>query len=591
MGQGQEKPAEAIVEKFAKSGGWVMLQNLHLMQAWVPRLERLLEVVQENAHENFRCFMSAEPPPVATWKNMPESLMQASIKVANEAPSDIKSNVLRGWDNFDDARIEGCTKKTDFKGTLFGLCWFHAIVLGRRRFGQQGWSRKYSFNTGDLTICANVLQTYLEAADLIPWDDLRYLFGEIMYGGHITDAWDRRTCNTYLEVIIHPGVFKQQLLGNGFHCPDVNLDYQGMLEYTETNLPGDAPNMFGLHPNAEIGFLTQWTTKIFFDVLQLSGGAGSSGGGAGGGGKAKEVMEELAKRLPENFEMITLGDKARPLLSVPEAGPYVLVALQELQRMNTLLSEIRRSLVELDKGMKGQLNMSAAMEDLVSALLINQWPGRNPFSLCSWEKLAWPSMKNLMPQFLDMLARIQQLETWSSEFVTPFSVWISGLFNPMSYITAVMQIHARHTGAPLDGMTTETHITTYTKPEDIDYYPEGGAFVHGLFIEGARWPTGDEAGDLEPVDGVPCAGALVDGRLKELLPALPAVYVKAVPVQKTWLPSAVGYLRRDPAVYECPIYMTSFRGHTYIFLATLKTSDPKSKWVLTGTAIMMQMND
>lgn len=41
---------------------------------------------------------------------------------------------------------------------LFSLCWFHSIVLGRKRFGQQGWSRAYSFNTGDLTICANVLQ-------------------------------------------------------------------------------------------------------------------------------------------------------------------------------------------------------------------------------------------------------------------------------------------------------------------------------------------------------------------------------------------------------------------------------------------------
>jgi dynein heavy chain len=35
MGQGQEKPAEAWVERFAKEGGWVMLQNCHLMQSWV----------------------------------------------------------------------------------------------------------------------------------------------------------------------------------------------------------------------------------------------------------------------------------------------------------------------------------------------------------------------------------------------------------------------------------------------------------------------------------------------------------------------------------------------------------------------------
>ena len=34
--------------------------------------------------------------------------------------------------------------------------------------------------------------------------DLRYLFGEIMYGGHITDDWDRRLCKTYLEEYMKP---------------------------------------------------------------------------------------------------------------------------------------------------------------------------------------------------------------------------------------------------------------------------------------------------------------------------------------------------------------------------------------------------
>ena len=38
----------------------------------------------------------------------------------------------------------------------------------------------------------------------VPWTDLRYLFGEIMYGGHITDDWDRRLCRTYLEEYMKP---------------------------------------------------------------------------------------------------------------------------------------------------------------------------------------------------------------------------------------------------------------------------------------------------------------------------------------------------------------------------------------------------
>lgn len=40
--------------RFAKDGGWVLLQNCHLMQSWVPSLERLLEIVQQGAHVTFR---------------------------------------------------------------------------------------------------------------------------------------------------------------------------------------------------------------------------------------------------------------------------------------------------------------------------------------------------------------------------------------------------------------------------------------------------------------------------------------------------------------------------------------------------------
>jgi len=587
MGQGQEAPAEAVVARFAKDGGWVMLQNCHLMQSWVPKLERLLEVVQETAHPDFRCFVSAEPPPIASWKNMPESLMQSSVKVANEAPSDIKSNIFRGYSNFTSDRIESCAKKTEFKATLFSLCWFHSIVLGRRKFGQQGWSRKYSFNTGDLTICANVLQSYLEANPTVPWDDIRYIFGEIMYGGHITDPWDRRTCNSYLSVLVNEGLFNGLELGPGFKSPDpTTLDYEGYLQYTEHNLPPDSPTMFGLHPNAEIGYLTNWTMTIFETILNMGGGA-DDGGGGGNVAAIKEKMEYFTKTLPEAFSLITIGEIAEPLLD-KESGPFVVVAMQECQRMNELIIEIRRSLIELEKGMKGQLNMSAPMEDLIKAIGLGQWPGRNPFSQCQWEKKAWPSMKSLMSEYLDMLARIGQLKTWSTDLVTPFSVWLPGLFNPTSYLTAVMQVTARRTGMPLDQMTTETHITTFLKPEFVDYYPTDGAFVHGLYIEGARWPIGEEAGDPELITGTPTAGYLVDSRLKELLPILPVVYVKAVPVQPTWEPSAVGYLRRVADIYEAPVYLTSFRGFTYVFLATLKTIDPASKWVLTGTAILMQ---
>jgi len=71
-----------------------------------------------------------------------------------------------------------------------------------------GWNRVYPYNTGDLTISAMVLYNYLEANAKVPWEDLRYLFGEIMYGGHITDDWDRKLCRTYLEEYMHPDMVR-----------------------------------------------------------------------------------------------------------------------------------------------------------------------------------------------------------------------------------------------------------------------------------------------------------------------------------------------------------------------------------------------
>jgi len=45
----------------------------------------------------------------------------------------------------------------------------------------------------------------------------------------------------------------------------------------------------------------------------------------------------------------------------------------------------------------------------------------------------------------DLIIRCAQLESWSEEFTTPVVLWLSGLFNPMSFLTAIMQITARAT--------------------------------------------------------------------------------------------------------------------------------------------------
>ena len=145
----------------------------------------------------------------------------------------------------------------------------------------------------------------------------------------------------------------------------------------------------------------------------------------------------------------------------------------------------------------------------------------------------------------------------------PASVWLGGLFNPQSFLTAVMQQMSRKNEWPLDKMCLQCDVTKKTK-EDVSSPPREGAYVSGLFMEGARW-------DIQ-------AGSVAESKLKELMPAMPIVLIKAVPVD-----------RRDMKnVYDCPVYKTKDRGPTYVWNFFLKTKDKASKWTLGGVALILQ---
>ena len=348
MGQGQEDRARDSIFKAAKEGTWIMLQNVHLMESWMKLFEGYLEKASATADPNFRCFISSEPPPLPFLKIIPESILQNTIKIANEAPQDLKANLRRAYNKFDQNTINASSKPNEFKAILFALCMFHSLVLGRRKFGTQGWSRVYNFNDGDLTICADVLHNYLEKYDVVPYEDLRYLYGEIMYGGHITDGWDRRTCNTYLKVLIRPELMGKDFnLGPGFKSPDASKnDYQSYRKYIEEKLPIESPQMFGMHPNAEIGYLTAMSETIFDTIIEVQGGAASGGKKSEEDGVVGRLNEFKHKIHNRSFVLIDIRGKMK------EMTPYNVVCLQECERMNGLLEEIDKSLEELKLGLE-----------------------------------------------------------------------------------------------------------------------------------------------------------------------------------------------------------------------------------------------
>ena len=78
--------------------------------------------------------------------------------------------------------------------------------------------------------------------------------------------------------------------------------------------------------------------------------------------------------------------------------------------------------------------------------------------------------------------RIKELESWTSDFNLPSSVWLPGFFNPQSFLTAIMQSTARKNELPLDKMCLVCEVTKKTK-EEIGAAPREGAYTHGLYME------------------------------------------------------------------------------------------------------------
>jgi len=120
---------------------------------------------------NFRVFMSAEPasspsahiiPQVQfrcasgslgeflnLWCPVAQGILESSIKITNEPPAGMQANLHKALDNFTQDTLEMSSKEAEFKTILFALCYFHAVVAERRKFGPQGWNKVYPFNVGE----------------------------------------------------------------------------------------------------------------------------------------------------------------------------------------------------------------------------------------------------------------------------------------------------------------------------------------------------------------------------------------------------------------------------------------------------------
>lgn len=195
LGQGQAPVATKMIMDGIREGSWVFLANCHLSLSWMPTLDKIIATLQTmKIHKGFRLWLSSNPHP-----DFPISILQISIKMTTEPPRGLKANMKRLYSNVNETNFDQAYDVGKYKKLLFSLCFFHSVLLERKKFLQLGWNVVYSFNDSDFEISEILLLLYLNEYKETPWDALKYLIAGVNYGGHVTDDWDRRLLMTYIN--------------------------------------------------------------------------------------------------------------------------------------------------------------------------------------------------------------------------------------------------------------------------------------------------------------------------------------------------------------------------------------------------------
>ena len=565
LGRGRGQGAEDLIMDAAERGFWVLLQNCHLSLSWMPRLEYIINNLDPaKVHKRFKlCLVTMSSP------DFPIGILYQGTKLIYEIPKGMRENVMRIYNGFNPEEYNSAIgpDATVEKQLTFHLAFFHAVVLERLQFGSIGWNIPYEFNPSDFYISKKHLKVFLseaqqqaqqdqvESQSRIPFETLTYVIGELNYGGRVTDNWDRRLLLSLLR-----RYFSSEILSNAFSFGD---------SYTAPNFESSLENVMktvaswpivtqgvdvGLSENASTITSINEALKIFSSLIEVQPTLVAASDNVSEEQFALNLIESLISQVPQQFNHQNFLKK----FNIKDTLSTVLH--HEIILYNKLISVIKASLEEMERGLKGLILIDEKLDLLSRRLMSNRVPEM-------WLEHSFPSILNLRNYMDDLNKRVSFLNHWVT-MSEPTVFNLGAFYHPEEFLTAILQMYARKHVVPFDTLRWKTTPLKYTNPSKIYQEPEEGIYICGLPIEGAKW-------DLEKETLCECSN-------RELTNFLPVIHL--LPTQET-----------EPydmnTTYECPVFRTQNRGTgaldlpNYIISLYLPTKDMKpDHWVQRSVA-------
>ncbi|KAI9031438.1 dynein heavy chain [Hyaloraphidium curvatum] len=472
--------SESVILSAARSGDWVLLKNVHLAPQWLGHLEKRLHALKPE--RDFRLFLTMETNP-----SIPTNLLRMSRTLMFEPPPGVKASMLDTL-----AGIHGPRhgrSPAERSRLYFMVAWLHAVLQERLRYSPLGWTKQYEFTDADQDTALACVDYWLDSAaggranvppEKIPWQAIRRLLKETVYGGKIDSEFDQRLLDSLVDELFVPACFElgfKLVRGPAEVAAPEGVKFSELEGWVQTLPPLQPPSWLGLPDSAELVVMANKGNELVRKVRKIASLADdevvypnlSVEEGSAVPSSSRTILlvvERWLAALPETLAQLPASKDAAK-------DPLLRFFARENATARRLLETVRKDVKELAAVCAGTAKGTNRSRSLADSIAKDTIPPH-------WLAYKVPRSMTLNSFVSDLVRRCGEASRPPSS-----SARLGGQFFPEALVTATRQLAAQRNGWSVEELELEVGVLAEGAAPPADAF-----VVEEMKLEGAVWREG-----------------------------------------------------------------------------------------------------